>query len=92
VTVVAFCVMAIAGLVLSGSLSALVGPPAGLQRDGQELALNLARHQCEQSLAISIQKRTSATADEADRQAEQRCGFLLEGAPNTVTIVTPHDI
>lgn len=52
----------------------------------------MARHACEESLSRSILKRTSVTEAEAGKQAELRCSILLEGAPSTVTIVTPHDI
>lgn len=91
-TAVAICALAITGLITAGSLSSVFGPPSGLHRDGQQIALTLARHQCEQSLTQSILKRTDASAVEAEQQAEIRCGILLDGAPATVTIVTPHDI
>lgn len=91
-TVVAICVLAIAGLMSAGPVSAVFGPPSGLQRDGQQIALELARHQCEQSLTKSIVKRTGTAEDMAAELAATRCGILLEGAPSTVTLVTPHDI
>lgn len=91
-TAVAFCVLAITALTASGQLSAVFGPPAGLQRDGQQIALEMARIKCEDSLSKSIIKRTGADETAASRMAEIRCGILLDGAPATVTVVTPHDI
>lgn len=92
VTVVAICALALTALVTVAPVSAIFGPPQGLERDGQSLSLKLARQQCEQSLTTSILKRTGATAEEASQSAEVRCSILLEGAPPTVTLVTPHEI
>lgn len=91
-TVVAICALAIAALISAAPVMSVFGPPSGLQRDGEVMALDMARDQCEQSLTHSIRKRTEASADEAGVQAERRCEMLLTGASAKVIIVTPHEI
>ena len=91
-TAVAICVLAMAGLAALSPLSAVFGPPSGLEHDRQTMSRELARHQCEQSLVTSILKRTNSSPEVASAAAERRCGLLFAGAPEKITVAKPRDI